>query len=155
MDNIFHWKNRGNQFFKLNDILKAINCWEEALQLLKDYDHDLQSMKDLTEVKKKQEDSLGTKISIFGNLALGHMKRNEIDEAEFYNSSQLALDPENIKGQYRVIQIHILRNELKEAQEYAIKCTSKFKTEKSFKEILTGEIAEKIRAKTDSQNVEE
>ena len=72
-------------------------------------------MKDLTEVKKKQEDSLGTKISIFGNLALGHMKRNEIDEAEFYNSSQLALDPENIKGQYRVIQIHILRNELKEA----------------------------------------
>ena len=121
MDNITHWKTRGNQFFKLNDILKAINCWEEALQLLKDYDCELQTMKDLEEVKDKQEESLFLKVSIYGNLALGHMKRNEIDEAEFYNSSQLALDDQNIKGHYRVIQIHILRNELKEAQEYAIK----------------------------------
>ena len=103
MENILHWKSRGNQFFKLNDILKAINCWEESLQLIKDYDHDLQSMKDLKDLQSKQEETRSLKSSLLGNLALGHLKRNEIDESEFYNSSQLALDPENIKGHYRVI----------------------------------------------------
>ena len=31
MEKIEDWKNRGNQFFKLKDYLKAINCWEECL----------------------------------------------------------------------------------------------------------------------------
>jgi hypothetical protein len=44
------------------------------------------------------------------------------------------------------------RGELKEAQEYAISCTSRLKAHgeaalKPFKEILLGEIAEKIREK--------
>ena len=36
MNKIEDWKNRGNQFFKLKDYLKAINCWEDALQIIKD-----------------------------------------------------------------------------------------------------------------------
>ena len=53
--------------------------------------------------------------AINGNLALGHLKRGEIDEAEFYNSQCLHYDPENLKGHYRIIQIHLARNELTEA----------------------------------------
>ena len=44
MENIVHWKQRGNEFFKLKDFLKAINCWEEALQVIKEQETDLQSM---------------------------------------------------------------------------------------------------------------
>lgn len=88
------------------------------------------------------------------------MKRDEIDEGEFYNSTCLQFDPENVKAHYRKIQIHIARGELKEAQEYAISCTSRFKNQdektlKPFKEILLGEIAEKIRAKLDKHNSEQ
>jgi tetratricopeptide (TPR) repeat protein len=41
MESINKWKTRGNQFFKLNDFLKAINCWEEALAVIKtlEYEH--------------------------------------------------------------------------------------------------------------------
>ena len=93
-------------------------------------------------------------------MALGHFKRNEIDESEFYNSTCLDLDSKNVKAHYRVIQYHLARNELKEAQEYAIKCASKYKSEgesgtKSFKEILLGEIAERIREKVDKSTLED
>ena len=76
------------------------------------------------------------KSLLFGNLALGHLKRNEVDEAEFYNSSCLSYDEANVKAHYRVIQIHLERNRVAEAQMYAIKCVSRFKDEASFKEAL-------------------
>lgn len=55
------------------------------------------------------------KAQINGNLALGHLKRNEIDESEFYNGTCLQFDPENLKAHYRVVQYHLARNELHEA----------------------------------------
>jgi hypothetical protein len=40
---------------------------------------------------------------LYGNLSLGHLKRNEIDEAEFYNGFCLDDEPANVKGNFRVI----------------------------------------------------
>ena len=100
------------------------------------------------------------KTALSGNLALSHFKRNEVDEAEFYNGMCLEGDPENIKAHYRVVQFHIARKELKEAQEYAISCIARFKSKteshtKVFKDILVGEIAEKIRSKTSKKAAKE
>ena len=44
MENITKWKTRGNEFFKLKDYLKAINCYEEALQHAKDQECILQNL---------------------------------------------------------------------------------------------------------------
>ena len=44
MQAITDWKNRGNEFFKIKDFLKAINCWEEALQTCRGIETDLLSM---------------------------------------------------------------------------------------------------------------
>ena len=44
MENITKWKARGNEFFGLKDYLKAINCYEEALQHAKDRECTLQSL---------------------------------------------------------------------------------------------------------------
>ena len=52
MENITKWKARGNEFFGLKDYLKAINCYEEALQHAKDRECTLQSL-----AQKKQDDS--------------------------------------------------------------------------------------------------
>ena len=35
METIEKWKQRGNEYFKMNQQLKAINCWEEALASVK------------------------------------------------------------------------------------------------------------------------
>jgi len=157
------WKERGNEFFKMKDYLKAINCWEEALQQAKDRERDLQAQaqsdtdrktpqnpEEVELIQKKLKEIITTKAQLSGNLALGHLKRGEIDEAEFYNLSCLHYDPNNVKAHYRVVQIHIARNELKEAQDYAVQCTSRFRSQgenqtKPFKDILLGEIAGKIR----------
>jgi hypothetical protein len=40
-------------------------------------------------MEEKLKSIIETKSQIYGNLALGHFKRNEIDEFEFYNSSCL------------------------------------------------------------------
>ncbi len=41
------------------------------------------------------------KVALTGNLSLGHLKRNEVDEAEFYNGFCLDDDPENVKAHFR------------------------------------------------------
>ena len=46
---------------------------------------------------------------------MSHLKRQEIDECEFYNGMTLDLDKENVKAHFRKIQIHVGREELKEA----------------------------------------
>jgi len=41
MEAIKIWKDRGNEFFRLQDYLKAINCYEEALQSAKNLESDI------------------------------------------------------------------------------------------------------------------
>ena len=41
MDGVTSWKSKGNEFFKMKDFLKAINCYEEALAAAKDLERDL------------------------------------------------------------------------------------------------------------------
>ena len=49
------------------------------------------------------------KTQLYGNLAMSHLKRQEIDECEFYNGMTLDLDKENVKAHFRKIQIHVGR----------------------------------------------
>ena len=155
MENIQKWKGRGNEFFKLNNHLKAINCWEEALAAIKglEYDQQQAAIKDKASEVSNELNTL--KAQLNGNLSLGHLKRDEIDEAEFYNSTCLSYDPENIKANFRLIQIHLARKEYQQAQMFAIKCVSKFKKDqKVFKDILIGEIAQKLREQQNSDEIE-
>jgi tetratricopeptide (TPR) repeat protein len=41
MEGITIWKSKGNEFFKMKDFLKAINCYEEALESAKNLERDL------------------------------------------------------------------------------------------------------------------
>ena len=59
-----------------------------------DYQQEAQSAKKVKpEIQEKLKEIILTKSQIYGNLALGHFKRDEIDEFEFYNSSCLQFDP--------------------------------------------------------------
>lgn len=49
MDKLQDWKKRGNEFFKQQEYLKAINCWEEAVQIAKAIEEEYQS---LVQIKK-------------------------------------------------------------------------------------------------------
>ena len=166
MDAIKTWKERGNEFFKLKDYLKAINCYEEALQLAKNIESDVQSMlqkdshanvpRDQLMTRLKEVENVKTQLN--GNLSLGHLKRNEIDEAEFYNGFVLDSDPKNVKAHFRIIQMLIARKELIEAQQFAIKCTSMFKEpadQKTFKDVLLNEIGPKIKEKSQAKDLEQ
>ena len=41
MDQILSWKNKGNEFFKLKDYLKAINCYEEGVFNIKEIEQNV------------------------------------------------------------------------------------------------------------------
>ena len=129
MDTINSWKTKGNEFFKLKDYLKAINCYEEALETCKQLELDYQRMVNIKEAHEKLNEVVGLKTILNGNLSMSHLKRNEVDEAEFYNGFVLDSDPTNVKAHFRMVQFMVARNQLEEAQEFAIKCTSMFKGE--------------------------
>lgn len=118
-------------------------------QISKD-DNNQMLMDQTAQLQDKIKEIVQLKANLNGNLALGHLKRNEIDESEFYNGTCLQFDPNNLKAHYRVVQYCLARNELTEAQELAISYTSRFKAQgveaiKPFKDILLGEIATRIR----------
>ena len=66
----------------------------------------------IEESEKLIVEVVGMKVMLTGNLSLCHLKRQEIDEAEFYNGFCLDYDPQNVKAHFRKIQIHLARNEL-------------------------------------------
>lgn len=54
MEQVQKWKQRGNEFFKMQDNLKAINCWEEALNGIKNIEYE--RMQKLKAQGKEQEE---------------------------------------------------------------------------------------------------
>ena len=160
---LLEWKNRGNTFFKQQEYLKAINCWEEAIVVAKEQ---YQAMQEKAQVSKddssqttidqasalqeKMREIIQLQANLNGNLALGHLKRNEIDESEFYNSTCLQFDPGNVKAHYRNVQYFVARGQLLEAKELAEGCVKRFEKEgeaavKPFKDLLATQIIQKLR----------
>lgn len=109
----------------------AVKCYAEALQ-------------ELQEAKKIHGKSvfLSLEIQLLGNAAMSHLKLENIDKCEKYNNLCLNLEPENVKANYRVILIHMVRNQFEEAKKFATECLQKF-GDRSFENILT-EINKKL-----------
>ena len=96
---IMEWKKRGNEFFKQKNYLKAINCYEESLYILKQRKEELIKIEKGKLLTSEGEEDIkeltSLRAQLNGNLSLCHFKRGEIDEAEFYNDTCLSVEPEN------------------------------------------------------------
>ena len=60
-------------------------------------------MQSIKEAQHKLEEVQALKTLLNGNLSMSHFKRNEVDEAEFYNGFVLDSDPTNVKAHFRMV----------------------------------------------------
>lgn len=101
-------KEKGNDYFKENDLTRAIKEYEKSISLI-------ENAYDASDSDKDKINSI--KVSCNNNLAACKIKTKDFSSAIVHCNKALDVDENNAKAYFRMGQAYALRGDFKEAKE--------------------------------------
>ena len=107
------YKNRGNEWYKWNELERAIRCYKEGVRF---GDGALQQMEDEKKPITLDDEVVKDRIACMNNIATVLERQGKLKEAMEMTVSVLEADPTHLKALIRAARVAVLQGSHEEAQ---------------------------------------